>query len=218
MVSDNIKAREMPSSGSSDSQGWCPPQQGFLKVNVDAAFLDGRATAAMVVRNDQGHLLYLASKLYECVSPFAAEVEALGWAMEYANQCGWRRVGWETDAKEVERAVNAREDPSCWYSYYSMCNIRKCIAMQDWKVIWRSRRCNSVADAAAKLSLSTERPFVFDEFTFKNTDNCLDYSNVGLDEVLTSSQNYDSLQIILLTFVKFPTSTHVQNVFHNFEL
>ncbi|KAF3450212.1 hypothetical protein FNV43_RR06292 [Rhamnella rubrinervis] len=143
MVSVNIKTREVPSSGASDFQGWCPPQQGFLKVNVDAAFLAGRAASAMVVHNDQGNLLYLASKLYECISPFTAEVEALGWAIEYADQCGWRRVEWETDAKE------------------------------EWKVNWRSRRCNMVANAGAMLSLSTEWPFVFDEFNVNLIPPCI---------------------------------------------
>ncbi|KAF3447922.1 hypothetical protein FNV43_RR08629 [Rhamnella rubrinervis] len=54
-------------SVASGSQGWCPPQQGFIKVNIDAAFVEGKAAAAIV----------------------------------------------ETDAKEIERAVSAKEDHSC---------------------------------------------------------------------------------------------------------
>ncbi|KAF3443574.1 hypothetical protein FNV43_RR13261 [Rhamnella rubrinervis] len=38
-------------------------------------------------------------------------MEALRWAVEYAEQCAWRWVEWETDAKEVKAAVNSKEDP-----------------------------------------------------------------------------------------------------------
>ncbi|KAF3450443.1 hypothetical protein FNV43_RR06525 [Rhamnella rubrinervis] len=57
----------------SSSQGWSPPQQGFIKVNIDAAFEGGRIAAAMVVRNEHGYSLYLASKLFRCESSFVVK-------------------------------------------------------------------------------------------------------------------------------------------------
>ncbi|KAF3457001.1 hypothetical protein FNV43_RR01658 [Rhamnella rubrinervis] len=78
------------------------------------------------------------------------KVKALWWAMEYMDQCGWSRIDWEMDAKEVERIVNAKEDPSCWYTYYSLCGIRNCIAKQDWKVEWWSRKKVVVDDQKDK--------------------------------------------------------------------
>ncbi|KAF3434351.1 hypothetical protein FNV43_RR25454 [Rhamnella rubrinervis] len=110
---DHKNLQDISPTASSSSVKWCLPQQGFIKANVDAAFDVGQAAVAMVVRNDQGYLLYLASKLLKCVSSFVAEVEVLRWAVEYAEQCAWRRVEWETDAKEVEAAVNSKEDPTC---------------------------------------------------------------------------------------------------------
>ncbi|KAF3457986.1 hypothetical protein FNV43_RR02648 [Rhamnella rubrinervis] len=75
-----------------DLMNWRPPQQGFLKVNVDAALANTTAAAAMVVRDEHGNVLLLASKLFTCNSAFDAEVEALGWAAAHADSCGWRKV------------------------------------------------------------------------------------------------------------------------------
>ncbi|KAF3457990.1 hypothetical protein FNV43_RR02652 [Rhamnella rubrinervis] len=146
---------------------------GFIKVNVDAAYVDGRAAAALVIRNDQGHLLYLASKLFKCVSPFVAEVEALCWAADYVETCAWRMIEWETDAKDVETAVKAKEDPSNWYAYYPICSIRSCFERQGWRVTWKNRRSNLVADAVAKMSLSRNCAFVFYEYSLEAMPPCI---------------------------------------------
>ncbi|KAF3434402.1 hypothetical protein FNV43_RR25505 [Rhamnella rubrinervis] len=134
MSTDHLKNQGISIPLSASSRRWCPPQHGFIKMNVDAAYVAGQAAAAMVVRNDQGQLLYLATKLLKCGSSFVAEVEALRWAAEYADQCARRRVEWETDTKEVEEAVFTKEDPTCWYAYYSICSIRKCFDNHGWKV------------------------------------------------------------------------------------
>ncbi|KAF3457575.1 hypothetical protein FNV43_RR02233 [Rhamnella rubrinervis] len=102
-----------------------------------------------------------------------AEAEALRWAAEYAVQCNWKQVEWETDAKEVEKVVCSREDPTCWYAYNSICSIRKCFIDQSWYLSWKNRKLNAVADAVAKLSLSVNGVFVFDEFSFHSVPRCI---------------------------------------------
>ncbi|KAF3455690.1 hypothetical protein FNV43_RR00332 [Rhamnella rubrinervis] len=77
-----------------------------------------------------------------------------------AAHCGWRDVEWEADAKEVEKVVSAKDEPSCWYVYVTICSIRECFGNQGWKVIRKSRSYNLVADAVAKLSLSSSRELV----------------------------------------------------------
>ncbi|KAF3434252.1 hypothetical protein FNV43_RR25355 [Rhamnella rubrinervis] len=108
-----------------------------------------------------------------CVPFFVAEVEALRWAVEYAEQCDWRKVEWETDAKEVEAAVNSKEDPIGWYAYYSICCIRNCFEIKHWEVRWRRRSNNLAADAASKLALSSDRAFIFDEFSLGLIPYCI---------------------------------------------
>ncbi|KAF3447931.1 hypothetical protein FNV43_RR08638 [Rhamnella rubrinervis] len=129
--------------------------------------------AAMVVKDENGHLLYLASNHFCCVSPFVAEVEALRWAPEYAERCNYSRIEWEIDAKEVKKAVGSKEEPTCWYAYYSIRSIQRSFATQGWKLNWRSKNCNGVADAAAKLSLSLKTTFVFDEFALHLIPLCI---------------------------------------------
>ncbi|KAF3432245.1 hypothetical protein FNV43_RR26984 [Rhamnella rubrinervis] len=140
----------------SGSQVWCPPEQGFIKVNVDAAFVGGQATTSLVVRDDQGHLLFLASKLISCVSPFMAEVEALWWAVGYVTQCGWRDVEWETDAKEVEKAVSVKDEPFCWYSFDPICSIRECFGFQGWKL-----QVPLYVVLKTTMKLSSQKPRIF---------------------------------------------------------
>lgn len=66
---------------------------------------------AMVVRNDQGKLLYMASKLTSGPSAFSAEVKAPVWASAFAKEANWRNVIWSSDAKEVVHDVTMKEEP-----------------------------------------------------------------------------------------------------------
>ncbi|KAF3456056.1 hypothetical protein FNV43_RR00699 [Rhamnella rubrinervis] len=91
---------------------------------------------------------------------------------KYAEQCGWRRVEWERDAKQVEKAVTSKDDPTSWYAYYPIYNIWKCFDRQGWEVKWR-RSNNMVVDPVAKLSLYINRAVVFDEFSLDLISPCI---------------------------------------------
>lgn len=65
---------------------WNPSDHGWIKVNVDAAFLENIMTLAIVVRNDQEKLLYMASKLMSGPSTFSVEVKALEWASTFVEE------------------------------------------------------------------------------------------------------------------------------------
>ncbi|KAF3457743.1 hypothetical protein FNV43_RR02402 [Rhamnella rubrinervis] len=110
--------------------GWSPPQQGYIKINVDAKFVDGRAASAMVVRNDHGHPLYLASKLLKCESSFVAEAEALYWAAEYAETQGWK-VMWKSRRSSMVADAIAKKSLSSNSALicdeYSLETIPSCI-------------------------------------------------------------------------------------------
>ncbi|KAF3441398.1 hypothetical protein FNV43_RR15312 [Rhamnella rubrinervis] len=67
---------------------WELPPIGWLKINVDAARKDGNFAWAMLVRNEKGNLLFLTSKLSRSDSSTEVELEALGWAIEYAARPG----------------------------------------------------------------------------------------------------------------------------------
>ncbi|KAF3455532.1 hypothetical protein FNV43_RR00163 [Rhamnella rubrinervis] len=117
--------------------------------------------------------IFHVTNLFKCNSPFEAEVDALRWASEYTEQCNWRRIEWETDAKEVERAICSEEEPTCWYAYHSICNIHNRFQNKEWMIKWRNRSCSGVADAVAKMSLSTTSILVYDEFSLHLISPCI---------------------------------------------
>ncbi|KAF3444317.1 hypothetical protein FNV43_RR14007 [Rhamnella rubrinervis] len=141
--------------------------------------LSSAKSAAMGVGDDKGKVLYLASKLFTCNSPFDAEMEALSWAITYADNCGWRQVEWESDAKEVFQAITSNEDSAGWYSYHALCNIRNCFFKHGWRVSWKARIVNGLADMVAKFSLSNSCVFAVDEFSLWELPFCF------LDVIMT---------------------------------
>ncbi|KAF3438891.1 hypothetical protein FNV43_RR17166 [Rhamnella rubrinervis] len=108
---------------------------------------------------DQGHLLYLASKLMKCGSPFEAEEEALS----------WKDVEWETDAKDVEKAISAKDDPLCWYAYHSICSIRECFVNRGQA----RKRKQPYAMPQRKSGLLLGRDLVFYEFSLGSIPPCI---------------------------------------------
>ncbi|KAF3457047.1 hypothetical protein FNV43_RR01704 [Rhamnella rubrinervis] len=78
------KPHNYTASSSSKTIRWIPPLMGWIKVNVDAAYIKNGSAAAMVVRKEDGNLLLLSSTLISCRSPFEVELEALNWAASFA--------------------------------------------------------------------------------------------------------------------------------------
>lgn len=75
------------------------------KVNIDVAYKKEKAACVMLVRNNAGKLLYLATTIMACNLAYAANVKALAWASVLAKEAGWRNVIWSMDAKEVVSKV-----------------------------------------------------------------------------------------------------------------
>ncbi|KAF3436812.1 hypothetical protein FNV43_RR19565 [Rhamnella rubrinervis] len=125
MLKATEKQRCSAASSSSNSVRWIPPPTGWIKVNVNAAHSERGSAAAMVVRNVDGKLLVLSSTLTSCRSSFEAELEALNWAAAFAEAGNWKQVCWEIDALEVVNSVKATEEPTNWYSFSTMLELRK---------------------------------------------------------------------------------------------
>ncbi|KAF3436717.1 hypothetical protein FNV43_RR19464 [Rhamnella rubrinervis] len=156
-----------PASVSSQNK-WRPPPLGWIKVNVDAAYLEKGSAAAMVVRKDDGKLLFLSSTVNSCRNPLEAELEALNWAASFAEEGNWKQVCWEVDALEVVKAIKSAEEPTNWYAFYRVLELRKRFGRSDWDLNWQSRICNSVADLLAKHSLSFGVCLFGDEYSVES--------------------------------------------------
>lgn len=119
-----------------------------------------------------GKLLFLSSKLLCCETPFDAEVNALEWAFDYAQTCGWSNILWETDAQEVWKEVLATKNPSGWFSFHNILTIRSRFCCNSgWKLNWRNRSSDGVVDSIAKISLSHSCILIVDEFSTRDLFN-----------------------------------------------
>ncbi|KAF3440064.1 hypothetical protein FNV43_RR18342 [Rhamnella rubrinervis] len=70
------------------------------------AFKEGEAASAMVLRDSNRKVLFLASKLVKASSsPLEAELKALTWAMETAENLEWNWIVWSSDAQVLVREI-----------------------------------------------------------------------------------------------------------------
>ncbi|KAF3438407.1 hypothetical protein FNV43_RR21169 [Rhamnella rubrinervis] len=119
---------------------WEPPAHGWLKINVDAATKDVGCAISMVV-------------------------EALAWASDYAEVCGWVNINFEMDAKEVVETILMDEEPGNWFSLDTLMTVQRRFAKHTWNLSWKPRETNTVADLTAKFSLSNHVSFFIDEYS-----------------------------------------------------
>lgn len=90
--------------------GWTKPSEGFVKVNLDAAFYAelGRGAWGCVARTSQGEFIAAcAGKLDHLASPLQAEATACVQAIEAANEMGIHQVIFESDSLQLVNATNS---------------------------------------------------------------------------------------------------------------
>nr|XP_048337082.1 receptor-like protein 35 [Ziziphus jujuba var. spinosa] len=94
------------------------PPDGWWKINFDAAFVNGQAGIALVVRDCKGNLLHFASNSVCCGSPFEVELKAFTWAANMAINRNWENICWLSDSTLVVDGIIDNEDPATWTSRY----------------------------------------------------------------------------------------------------
>ncbi|XP_075670137.1 uncharacterized protein LOC142639892 [Castanea sativa] len=144
------------------SYRWNPPPQGWIKLNVDAALNNHRLAFAVVARDQLGEVLSLWGKIHLACPLAQAEAEALYWAVQLAIKKGWKNVIFEGNAKNCTDALTSADAIPDWLSCNTVSNIRCLVnAFDSVKFSWVRRSGNSVAHAAAKLSLNFCLDFCF---------------------------------------------------------
>lgn len=150
---------------------WTKPLTGWLKANVDAAYVGGKASLAVVLRNEEGDIIRILSAMDSALSAREAETKALRWASDIAVREEWKQVQWVSDALNVVKEINSSHAPEGWNTRYDMIKIKDNFKRQDWKLEWTCREENCAADAIAKVS-----------FKF---NCCLDLNGSNLDTLPT---------------------------------
>ena len=83
---------------------WSPPENGVIKVNVDASFDENtnQGSSGLVIRDSFGNLLRAQALWYEfAASSMAMEAEAIRDGVQVALERGFRRVVVESDAQAI---------------------------------------------------------------------------------------------------------------------
>lgn len=60
------KEEELKTPTNQKMAKWTKPPSGWLKINTNASFKDGTVGLAIVVRDKDGFIIYLASKIKNC--------------------------------------------------------------------------------------------------------------------------------------------------------
>uniref|UniRef100_A0A2N9IF45 Reverse transcriptase zinc-binding domain-containing protein n=1 Tax=Fagus sylvatica TaxID=28930 RepID=A0A2N9IF45_FAGSY len=139
---------------------WEPPDDGIIKMNVDAAIGKDKATIAVVARNHQGSIIKVWAKLTSHLEPALAEATAINWALEIAKLENFEHICIESDAKFCVDALNAPIDV---YPWKILAPISLSLDLADnfsfCSFLWVRRDANHVVHVLAKVALSLNLPF-----------------------------------------------------------
>ena len=121
MVKDFSVATNVPSvEGVNSCLQWMPPPNGWIKVNVDAAFCitTRSATLGMVARNEKSEVCYSAvTKSEDTDTPLLAEIKAILFGVQMAKEMGIRNIQLESDCLLAITELSKNDDSFCeWNS------------------------------------------------------------------------------------------------------
>ncbi|KAH9782560.1 reverse transcriptase domain-containing protein [Citrus sinensis] len=137
-------------------QVWNPPQNGFVKVNVDAATSSEKHLAGLgaIIRDDQGTVIAAAIKISKFNGDVAfAEAEALEWGLQIARNASAKALIVESDAQSVVKLVNNKQGgkSEIFWIISEIQNLMRNFELVSINYTHRSR--NAIAHSLAKLAL-----------------------------------------------------------------
>ncbi|GAA0167337.1 hypothetical protein LIER_22293 [Lithospermum erythrorhizon] len=95
-----------------ERQAWHHPSVRWLKLNTGASWFktDKRGAIGCVCRNESGNFLGARwVKLPRVASAIAAEAMALRLGLEFTYMTGWKRLGVESDSRQVIQMLTKRQ-------------------------------------------------------------------------------------------------------------
>ena len=84
---------------------WCPPSRGWITINVDASWSEGKACVVGLARNYRGEFLKAWFEQMNAYLVAIAECLAVGLAIQVTIEEGYEQVKIEADAKSVFDAI-----------------------------------------------------------------------------------------------------------------
>ena len=159
-------SKEKTISKDKSVNGWEAPEDGWIKINVDAAVTENATTLAVVARNKKGEVLKVWAKMHEWCSPLQVEAITMLWAIQLALSENWQHIIIKGDAKSCFDPLTIFKLQPDWSIATTISNIldlRKLFL--NCKFSWVRRCCNTAAHVAAKYAMKFCRACYFSMYS-----------------------------------------------------
>ena len=135
---------------------WCPPMEGWVKLNTDGSFaVNGTAGAGMVLRDDKGNVIYSACReLFSCREILEAELCACMEGLSFAIQRSDLPIIIEMDSIIAVKLIQAMDIDRSIYSSLVK-EIRHLMSLRDSCITHVNRSQNKVSES----DLSSNHPY-----------------------------------------------------------
>nr|POF06361.1 hypothetical protein CFP56_59424 [Quercus suber] len=157
-------SKEKTVSNDNNLNGWEgpeEPEEGWIKLNLDAAVSENVTALAVVARNKNGEVLIVWAKKHEWCSPLQAEAAAVLWAIWLALSENWQHIIIKGDAKSCFDPLIISELQHDWSVATIIINIldlRNFFLNCNFRWV---RCCNTAAHEAAKYAIRFCGEFYF---------------------------------------------------------
>lgn len=164
LVADWKRARQTEATKrnttNSQCRTWCRPQEGWVKINLDASFYAGTDTIGIgcVVRDDRGCFLRARTNVLQGTTQVReAEAWSLREALEWVRKWRTTKCIFESDAKLLVDAIHGDRGRSNFDTIVEACS-ENLEHFEEVSIVFVSRSANSVAHALAQAARSMSGP------------------------------------------------------------
>ena len=138
------------------TQTWSPPQNGYAKVNADAAtnLKSNLVGLGAIIRDENGKVITAAIKVSKFFGDVSfAEAEAIKWGMQIARDAHVRALIVESDPQGVVSLVNNMHGSrtEIYWVYSEIQSLMK--QFEQVNIKYTHRFCNAIAHSLTKLAL-----------------------------------------------------------------
>ncbi|KAL3614247.1 hypothetical protein CASFOL_042321 [Castilleja foliolosa] len=98
----------------SPNHKWSPPPDGWLKINTDAAFANGKSTSGIIFKNKNGSLVLAATFAHDCPDATTTECLAILDACNLAKIHNIKKATFLSDCPIAITCINNSPTTSYW--------------------------------------------------------------------------------------------------------